>query len=409
MDKLMDNPWFIKIIALALAFLLYSSVPNSGNKLSDIYVPGEQTTATITGVPVKAYYDTENLVVSGLPESVDVTIKGPVTHVQPAKTLKNFEVYVDLTNAKVGTQKVKLHIRALSDKLKVTLNPEYAHVLIQEKITKEFKVGAEYNNGLIEDGFSAGQPIIEPDKVKITGAKDVIDRITYVKATLDLKQPVNDTISREAHIKVLDRELNKLDVIVDPETVKVTIPVKNTSKEVPISVIQNGTPPAGVTIDSINLDITKAAIMGKEDVIKATDHVRVEVDVSKISDDTSLTLPVIISDGITKVTPLTVTATVKVKREDKKTITSIPLKTKGLSNQYDVVFDDPNNQSVSLMVSGPSDLVKKAGPNDFNAYIDLSNLTEGDHAVRIQIEGPSNINWNPNKSTAKVTITKSSV
>jgi YbbR domain-containing protein len=409
MDKLMDNPWFIKIIALALAFLLYSSVPNSGNKLSDIYVPGEQTTAKITNVPVKAYYDTENLVVSGLPETVDVTIEGPITHVQPAKTLKNFEVYVDLTNAKVGTQKVKLHIRNLSDKLKATLNPEYVDVSIQEKITREFKVGAEYNNGLIADGFTAGQPIVEPDKVKITGAKDVIDRITYVKATLDLKQPVNDTISKDAHIKVLDRELNKLDVIVDPERVKVTIPVKNTSKEVPINVIQKGTPPSGVLIDSISLDTSKATIMGKEDVIKATDHVRVEVDVSKISDDTTLMVPVIIADGITKVSPQTVTATIKVKKGDQKTISSVPLKTKGLSNQYNVVFDDPNNGSISLLVSGPSDLINSANPDDFSAYVDLSNLTEGDHNVQIQIEGPPDINWNPNKSTAKITITKSSV
>jgi YbbR domain-containing protein len=409
MDKLMDNPWFIKIIALALAFLLYSSVPNSGNKFSDIYVPGEQTTAKITNVPVKAYYDTENLVVSGLPETVDVTIEGPITHVQPAKTLKNFEVYVDLTNAKVGTQKVKLRIRNLSDKLKATLNPEYVDVSIQEKITREFKVGAEYNNGLIADGFTAGQPIVEPDKVKITGAKDVIDRITYVKATLDLKQPVNDTISKDAHIKVLDRDLNKLDVIVDPETVKVTIPVKNTSKEVPINVIQKGTPPSGILIDSINLDTSKATIMGKEDVIKATDHVRVEVDVSRVSDDTTLTVPVIITDGITKVSPQTVTATIKVKKGDQKTISSIPLKTKGLSNQYNVVFDDPNNGSISLLVTGPSDLVSNASPGDFSAYVDLSNLTEGDHNVQIQIEGPPDINWNPNKSTAKITITKSSV
>jgi YbbR domain-containing protein len=409
MDKLMDNPWFIKIIALALAFLLYSSVPNSGNKLSDINVPGGQTTATITNIPVKVYYDTENLVVSGIPDTVEVTIKGPVTHVQPAKVLKNFEVYVDLTNAKVGNQTVKLHVRNLSDKLNVTLDPAYAHVSIQEKITKEFKVDAEYNNRLIQDGFAAEQPIVEPNKVRITGAKDVIDRITYVKATLDLKQPITDTISKEAHIRVLDRELNKLDVIVEPETVKVTVPIKNTSKVVPINVIQKGTPPSGVIIDSISLDSTEATIIGKEDAIKVTDHVRVEVDVSKIRDDTTLTLPIIISDGITKVSPQTVNASVKVKKTGQKTISSIPLNTRGLSDQYKLVFIDPANQIVNLSVSGPSDTVNRVSSEDFKAYIDLSNLTEGDHDVKIQIEGPPDINWNSNKSTAKITIIKNNV
>ena len=67
MDKLMDNPWFIKILALLLAVLLYSSVPHTGKKLTDVNVPGEQSTETINNIPVKVYYDTENLVVSGIP------------------------------------------------------------------------------------------------------------------------------------------------------------------------------------------------------------------------------------------------------------------------------------------------------------------------------------------------------
>ena len=106
MDKLMDNRWFLKIIALLLAILLYSSVPQTGNKL--VNVPGENSSATIQNLPVNVYYDTKNLVVSGIPDTVDVTIKGPMTHVQSAKTLKNFEVYLDLTDAKIGNQTSKV-------------------------------------------------------------------------------------------------------------------------------------------------------------------------------------------------------------------------------------------------------------------------------------------------------------
>lgn len=41
-----------------------------------------------------------------------------------------------------------------------------------------------------------------------------------------------------------------------------------------------------------------------------------EVDISKITDNTTLTLPVIISDGITKVTPQLVKATVVVNKAE---------------------------------------------------------------------------------------------
>jgi len=402
MDKLMDNPWFLKILALLLAVLLYSSVPHKGN---DVNVPGEQATETIQDMPVKVYYDTENLVVSGIPNTVDVTIKGPITHVQSAKALRNFEVFVDLTDAKIGKQKVNLKVKDLSDKLKVTLKPASVNVTIQEKITKEFKVEAEINRSQIEEGYSVGQPIVEPNKVKITGAKDVIDRISHVKATLEEKDKLKDTITKDARIQVLDKELNKLDVVVKPGTVKVTIPIKSTMKTVPINVVKKGTSPPGVTIESIELDAKEATITGNEDVLKNTENVRVEVDISKISENTTLTLPVIISNGITKVTPQTVNATVVVKKQEEKTVSGVPLKIRGLSDTYKAEINDPTNHTINLVVNGPSESVAGLRPEDFTVFIDLSGLTEGSHDVKIQVEGPKDVNWKPDKATAKIAIT----
>ncbi|MFJ7728601.1 YbbR-like domain-containing protein [Neobacillus sp. NPDC097160] len=405
MDKLMDNPWFLKILALLLAVLLYSSIPHTGKKLSDVNVPGEQTTETIKAMPVKVYYDTENLVVSGIPNTVDITIKGPMTHVQSAKALKNFEVFVDLTDAKIGKQKVKLKVKDLSDKLKATLKPDSVEVTIQEKITKEFKVEAEINSSQIEEGYAAGQPVVEPNKVKITGAKDIIDRISYVKATLEEKGKLKETITKEARIQVLDKELNKLDVVVEPGTVKVTIPIKSNTKTVPINVVKKGTAPDGVTIESIELDQKEATVTGNEDVLKNTESVRVEVDISKISENTTLTLPVIISNGITKVTPQTVKATVVVKKQEEKTVSGIPVKIRGLADTYKAEMNDPTSHTVNLIVDGPSGSVTGLNPEDFTVFIDLSGLTEGSHDVKIQVEGPKDVNWKPDKSTAKITIT----
>jgi YbbR domain-containing protein len=407
MDKWMDNPWFIKILSLVLALLLYSSVSHTGsNKLTDVYVPGEQTTATITNIPVKAYYDTENLVVSGIPNTVDMTIKGPITHVQTAKALRNFEVYVDLTNAKIGRQKVKLQVKDLSDRLKATIKPATINVTVQEKITKEFKVDAEFNVNQIEDGFAADQPVVEPKRVKITGAKSEIDRIAYVKAVVEDDKPLKDTITREARVQVLDRDLNKLAVVVQPAAVKVTIPIKETNKTVPINIVQKGTPPTGVTISSISLDTKQAVISGSDDILKNTNSVRVEVDVSKITDNTTLTLPVIISNGVTKVTPQLVKATVTVNKQGEKTISGVPIKMKGLAPNNTAEITDPANQMISLIVDGPSAALNTMGPGDFNAYIDLSNLDAGSHDVDIHIDGPPEVKWKPDKSKATITITR---
>jgi len=406
MDKLMDNPWFIKILALVLAVLLYSSVPHTGKKITDVNVPGEQSTATITNIPVNVYYDTENLVVSGIPSKVEITLKGPLTHIQSAKALKNFEVYVDLTKAKVGKQKVKLKVRNLSDKLTATVKPSSVNVSVQEKITKEFKVEAEYNTSQIEEGYSAGQPVVEPDNVKITGAKSIIDRITYVKAVLEEKNKLRESITEDADIQVLDKDLNKLNVKVEPDTVEITIPVKVNSKTVPINIVRNGTAPEGVTIESIDIDEKEATIFGSETVLDKTEKVRVEVDLSKITDNTTLTLPVIISNGITKVTPQTVEATVVVKKQEEKTISDVPVTIKGLPDEYEATINDPGNQMIDILVNGPATAVTRVKPKDFNVYIDLSDLEEGEHDVDIHVEGPPDLKMKPTKSSAKITINK---
>ncbi|WP_462412615.1 CdaR family protein [Neobacillus sp. Marseille-QA0830] len=403
MDKLMDNPWFIKILALLLAFLLYSSVHNQSDQ--DVNVPSQQSTAVVQDVPVKVYYDTENLVVSGIPNTVDVTLKGPITHVQSAKALRNFEVYVNLTGAKIGRQQAKIQIKDLSDKLKATIKPSSVSVTVQEKISKQYSVEPEFDDDIIEDGYSVGQPVVDPKKVKITGAKSEMDRIAFVKAVIGGDDKLKETTTAEANIQVLDHDLNKLNVTVEPATAKVTIPIKKNTKTVPIDIVRKGTPPSGITIDDITIDTKEAVISGSEEVLKDADSVRVEVDLSKITDNTTLELPVIISNGITKVTPQLVKATVTVTKQEKKTISGIPINITGLGTQYKAVINDPASQQINLTVSGPSSALTALGTSDFKVFIDLSSLSEGSHEVNIQVEGPPNINWTPDRTTAKVTIT----
>ena len=49
--------------------------------------------------------------------------------------------------------------------------------------------------------------------------------------------------------------------------VEITIPVKSNSKTVPIKIVRNGTPPEGVTIESIEIDEKEATISGDDNVL----------------------------------------------------------------------------------------------------------------------------------------------
>ena len=213
-DKLTDSRWFMKLVALVLALLLFGSVYD-GSTTNNVNVPGEEDTATISDIPVKSYYDTENLIVIGVPETVDVTLKGPTPNLQAAKTQKDFEVYADLSKAKVGKQRIKLQIKDLSDKLTATIDPEYVEVDIQEKVTKEYSVDVEFDDKMVDEGYIASTPVVEPNKVRITGGKDIMDQISYVRAIVEVDDFITETVEKPAFITVLDANLNKLNVTVE--------------------------------------------------------------------------------------------------------------------------------------------------------------------------------------------------
>ncbi|NMD72704.1 YbbR-like domain-containing protein [Bacillus sp. DNRA2] len=407
MDKFMDNPWFMKGVALVLALLLFSSVSDGqGNEAKEKNVPANQQEETVKNVPVNSYFDTENFVVSGVPESVDVIIEGPKSIVQTTVSLKNFEVFVDLTDAKIGTQTVKLEVKNLSDKLDVTIKPATAKVTLQEKITKEFKVEAEFNQNLLDDGYTALEPVVQPNTVEITGAKGDVEKISYVKATVDVNGNVEETITKNAKVLAFDQQLNKLNVTIKPETVKVTIPIKNTNKTVPINIVQKGTLPSGIAIDSITLDNKDVKISGNEDIVRETESVRVEVDLSKISESTVISIPVIVPEGVTKVTPDVVKATIKVSKQEQKSISGALIKAEGLADGYDIVFRDPENGKISFTVSGSSETIKPLTEADFRIYLNVANLGEGDHEVPIAASGPNNVNLRLEKERAKISIVK---
>ncbi|WP_404293227.1 YbbR-like domain-containing protein [Cytobacillus kochii] len=435
-DKLIDTRWFMKVVALLIALLLFDSVYDTNNDNRSINVPGDDGSAVIENVPLTAYYDTDNLVVSGLPETVAVTLDGPRSHLENAKAQRNFEVFVDLSDAEIGRQEVEVGIKDLSDKLEYIIDPSTVDVTIDEKVTEEFNVEAEFNNSLLEEGYKAEAALAEPSTVKITGAKNVIESIAYVKATVNTKGSITESFTETAAINVLDRNMNKLDVDVNPGEVEVSVDVKRLSKTVPIDIVETGSLPSGVELDSLKLSQTEATIFAPENVLNDVKTVRVEVDLSKLDKDQEIKLPVIISDGITSVDPkeVTVNANVTVKEQEapedssseeeesqvqeqeqeqaaneqtvNRTYSGMPITITGLDDQYDVTFQSPDEGETSLKVSGNEKDMNNLSKGDFTLSIDVSGLDPGEHEVNIQLDAPPGVESQLESETATINITE---
>ncbi|WP_421382721.1 YbbR-like domain-containing protein [Bacillus salacetis] len=403
MDKFIENRWFMRIVGLLLAFVLYASVnfDEMAVQRSESSNPQENT-ETIENVPVEVFYDSENLFVSGVPATVDVEVEGPKNLVTSTKQLRDFHVYADLNDLGIGEHQVQLKIEGISEKLQVKLNPSFANVSIQEKVTEEFAVEPEFNEGLLAEGYQTESVTAEPRKVEITGAKDVIGQIAYVVATPDVNSGINGSVTREARVQVLDRDYNKLDVSIEPETVDVTIEVVNPSKEVPVAVNQTGELPEGLELESITVDPKKVTVFGRDALLRSINELTAEVDLSDIKKDATIKVPLKLPEGVNKTTPEQVEVKIDLKEVENKTVMGNTITLEGAEEDMEYEFINPESGSVDITVSGFKEQLDAVNSESFSLLANVTGLTPGRHEVEIEAEGPEDIEWELTNN--KVTI-----
>jgi YbbR domain-containing protein len=406
MDKFMESRWFMRIVGLMLAFILYLSVNfddiqktannNNGNSQNAI--------ETIQDVPLEVFYDRENLEVSGLPDTVNVTVEGSKAIVQQAKQVKDFRVYVDLNDIGIGEHQVDIKIDNISEKLEVKLDPDFVNISVQEKVTEEFTIEPQFNESILSNGYEAEGLAVDPKTVKVTGSKDEVERIAYVIATLDVDEEINENVTREARVQVLDREYNKLDVQIDPEVVDVTVSVVNKSKSVPVTIKQKGSLPEGTTLESISVEPKEATIFGRQDVLDTVEELLAEIDLSKITKDSTITVPLALQDGLNKVAPEEVKVKVDVNTTEEKSLSGLEITPQGLPEEYEYTIMSPEEGVVDVALKGQNAQVSKVTKEDFSLALDLSGLEPGEHELEIVAEGPEDIEWTLSQRTVKVEI-----
>ncbi|WP_144494950.1 CdaR family protein [Bacillus pumilus] len=410
MDKILNNRWAVKLLALVFALLLYGAVNSAQaptpKKIGESFFPTSTTDeATLTDIPVKAYYDDEKYVVTGVPQTVNVTIKGSTSAVKTARQTKNFEIYADMQNLSTGTHKVELKARDVSKGLTLSINPSVTTVTIQEKTTAEFPVETEfYNQNKIKDGYSPEQPIVNPKKVTVTGSKDVIDKISVIKAFVNLED-VDQQIEKEAKLTVYDSSGNELPVELSPSVVNITVPISSPSKKVPFKIERTGSLPDGISISSIETSPSEVTVYGSQKVLDSLDFIDgVKLDLSKIKDDTEIDADIPMPDGVKKVSPETVKIKVKVATAQEKKIDNVPISIVGLSKDLTSDFVSPTSGRLTLTAKGSKSAIDKLKASDVEAYINVGDLNEGTHEVTVQVNGPQNVTWTLSRSKVKVKL-----
>ena len=184
----------------------------------------------------------------------------------------------------------------------------------------------------------------------------------------------------------------------------VYVPVTSPNKTVPIEVKINGTPGDNQAVASAVADKQTVTIYGTESALLDIEKITVEVDVSNLTKDTTVSQDITLPTGITSSTVSTVSVDVKLGAATTRTITSVPINYKNNVHNYKATQEN-NITTMDVEVFGTQDNISKITANDIYLYIDMSTAEPGLHEFEVMVEQPSTGLVKYNLKNNKLTLT----
>ncbi|MCF6515716.1 cell surface protein [Lactobacillus sp. S2-2] len=305
MNKFFKGKWFYLILSLifALALFVYVngsklSLIQSGNSNSDNQSILSSNKTTELTVPLQLNVDSNKYFVSGYPEKVKIKLNGPSALVTTISNTQNFKAYANLSDLKPGNHTVKIQQEGLNNEIKYKFKPETIKVNLQPRRTVDFPVNAKYDKNAISNGYKLGEPKIDVNKVKITGAEDQINRVQSVVADLKLPSNTSKTVNKQSVIEALDKDGRTVNVVVTPSTTFVNLPVTaSKSKEVPLELIGENN---DNKLDySLSTNTKNVRVFGNDNQLSKINKFKVKVDLKDI--EKSRNKNVYLDSGLNKV------------------------------------------------------------------------------------------------------------
>ncbi|GAB4075188.1 CdaA regulatory protein CdaR [Barrientosiimonas marina] len=408
MDNWFKSRWFIRVVSLAFAIVLYIFVqvemdqyqndsrllPNAGDDVQ-----------TVDDVPVNIRIDNDSYVVSGVPEVADVTLEGNMGTITATAKQKNFDVYVDLNDLDPGTHRVDLAYTGIPEDLSVYVEPKTVEVTIEERATKKLGVSVDYiHQDQLPEDMEVGEAQTDPEQVTIASSKDVIDKVAIVKVFVDLADVTKSIDNREVPVKVYDAGGNELNVRVEPENVKASVDIGSSSKKVPVNVQTTGDPPDGYDLASVEPDPSDVKVFAKKDLLKDLDNVTTEkINLDDVTESGDMDVDLALPDGVSADGDGSIGVAVKLTQT--REFDKVPVEVNNLDDSQNLTFSKPENDQMLVTASGSQKTISDLTAGDFTASIDAADLADGEHELPITIKGPDGIETSGEFDKASVEIT----
>ncbi|WP_251717164.1 CdaR family protein [Lactobacillus agrestimuris] len=315
MKNFWSKTWVIRIVSLLLAILIVVYIDSTQTGfISQIQQNKTRQTATETRtikVPLQVSVDTDQYYVVGYPEKVKITLEGSNALVTSAINTQNFRAYIDLGNQKIGQHTVPVRVSGLSKQINYQVNPKTIKVDIERRKSRTLPVQIEYNKNAVAKGYHFGKTSADPNQVEVTGALSEVNQIDQIVAKVSLPNGIDHNFERQVILTAVDKKGRPLNVVIEPSTARVVVPISIAKKKVKLSL--NSKNENSNKVYSVTAKQSEVTLFGDKTKLDKIDEVSVDIDLNKIISSTTETYPIKLPSGVVKSDPDKVQISIKVK------------------------------------------------------------------------------------------------
>jgi YbbR domain-containing protein len=406
MDKWLNHPTAIKLMALAIGILMWAVVhfdpANSPSNVADLL-----ETKTISNVKVEPVgLDGRNFTLLGIePQTVNLRVKGTRSDLLAAGK-EDYRLQVNLSAVGEGKHSMSPLVDAPRGIQVVKMTPGTVDVTVEALQTREFAVNIR-TEGTPAEGYIAGTPIITPtNRVHVTLPRNTLAQVQTVGAVIPLKGLTDTVKSKPVKLAAYDAKGRVIKgASIDPPVLEVEVPITSPFKTVPLQFRMLGKMPAGLSIASFQPHVEQVTVYGTKEALDKIDFVEADVQLADLSKTGKVTLPLVSVKPITEITPANAVVDVEVVLSQTRTLEGLPVTWNGLGKGLTVTITIPSTGKADIALKGAPAVLNQLQPGDVQVLADLSGRGPGTYTVPLAVNLPRFIEQSGGTNTVTVEIT----
>lgn len=332
-----------------------------------------------------------NLVIVGnLPQSVQVTLRAPRSvwgQMEAEET--PLRAIVDLSGMSAGEHVVSIQVQVSEQPVRiVSAFPASISVTLEPLETRTLPINLTLN-GQPATGYKAGEALLSPKQVVVSGAKSLVDQVSRARVVVNLNG-TRESVNQSLDVQILNGNNQIVNgLTVTPSSALVTLPVSQQGgyRDVAVKVMVHGQVANGYLL-------TKLQVFPPIITVYSTDPALVNdlpgvvetqpLELRGASEDIATRLALILPEGVSVVGEQNVQVQVGIDPiQSNLTLSRIKVEAVGLAEGLTVQVSPIE---VDVILSGPAPLLDLLLLQDIRVIIDVTGLAPGTYQLSPRVE-----------------------